>query len=421
MSVDVQAADTGSKTGTAKLPIGGRMNVCMLAYAHYINDARIKNYVRTLEDHGHQVDVIALRCDGEAAVEKRGSGTTFRIMEKYQGDSTLMYVWSYLKFFLKSAFFLTRRSFGHRYQVVHVHNMPNALVFAALVPKLLGAKIMLDVHDLMMVNYMAKFDVTENALPVKILRLEQGISALLANRVFCADHNQGDYLVQHCGVAAKKITVLLNLPNIELFRPVTNPKKTGAFRIVYHGTIAHRLGIDLILRAVAKAVTRVPVELWVYGAGDYLPDALALLSELGLEGKAHFSGTFFPVEKIPEMVCGMDLGIIGNRHNLACDKYMLPVKLLEYVYLGVPVVAPRLEVISYYFDDTMLRFYEAENVDAMADAIVELFNNRDQRERQAAAASRFYQKYSPQAQADRYLQLMTGPDSGLPQRAEHHA
>jgi glycosyltransferase involved in cell wall biosynthesis len=100
---------------------------------------------------------------------------------------------------------------------------------------------------------------------------------------------------------------------------------------------------------------------------------------------------------------------------------MLPVKLLEYVYLGVPVVAPRLEVISYYFDDTMLRFYEAEDVDAMADAIVELFHNRDQRERQAVAASRFYQKYSPQAQADCYLQLMSGPDGSLPQRAEHHA
>ena len=109
MSVDVQAVNTGSKPGTLKLPSGGRMNVCMLAYAHYINDARIKNYVRTLEDHGHQVDVIALRSDGEAAVEQRGSGTTFRIMDKYQGDSTLMYVWSYLKFFLKSAFFLTRR------------------------------------------------------------------------------------------------------------------------------------------------------------------------------------------------------------------------------------------------------------------------------------------------------------------------
>jgi glycosyltransferase involved in cell wall biosynthesis len=393
----------------------------MLAYAHYISDARIKNYVRTLEDQGHRVDVIALRCNGEVAVEERRSGTTFRIMAKYQGENPLMYVWSYLKFFLKSSFLLASHSFGHRYHVVHIHNMPNALVFAAIVPKMLGARLMLDVHDLMTVNYMAKFDVTENDLPVKVLRLEQRLSALLADHIFCADHNQRDYLVEYCGVAEKKITVLLNLPNVELFRPVTVQKKTDAFRIVYHGTIAHRLGIDLIVRAMARVVTRVPAELWVYGAGDYLPEALALSAKLGLEGKAHFSGAFFPVEKIPEMVCGMDLGIIGNRRNLACDRYMLPVKLLEYVYLGVPVVAPRLQVISYYFDETMVRFYEPESVEQMADAIVELFHKRDERERQAHAASRFYQNYNPQVQADLYLHLMSRSEISVPRRAVHHA
>jgi len=397
------------------------MNVCMLAYAHYINDARIKNYVRTLEDHGHHVDVVALRFDQEAAVEALGTGTIFRIMEKYQGDSTLRYVWSYLMFFVKAALFLTRRSFGRRYDVIHVHNMPNALVFAAIVPRMLGARIVLDVHDLMMVNYMAKFDCGENALPVRILRLEQGLSAWLANHVFCADHNQGDYLVEHCGVARKKITVLLNLPNVELFRPVSGQKKADGFHIIYHGTIAHRLGIDLILRAVAKASAQIPVELWMYGKGDFLPDALALVNELGLEGKAHFSKSFFPVEKIPEMVCGMDMGIIGNRHNLACDKYMLPVKLLEYVYLGIPVVAPGLEVIQYYFDNTMLRFYEPENVDQMADAIVALYRSREERERQAQAALKFYQKYNPQTQAELYLRLMSHRQEAVRQSAERTA
>src|SRR6516225_4529704 len=122
------------------------MNVCMLAYAHYMNDARIKNYVRILEDHGHSVDVIALRSDGEPRIEERPLGTVSRIMSKYQGDSTLRYLLSYLMFFLKSAFLLARRSVKRRYDRVHVHNMPNALVYAAIVPRLQGARLMLDVH-----------------------------------------------------------------------------------------------------------------------------------------------------------------------------------------------------------------------------------------------------------------------------------
>ena len=396
------------------------MTVCMLAYAHYMNDARIKSYVKTLEAAGHRVDVVALRANGESRRESGPTGTVFRVMDKYRGQSTVMYAWSYLIFFVKALTFLGYRCLRDRYDVVHIHNMPNALVFAAVVPKMFGARLMLDVHDLMTVTFMAKFHVGENSFPVRVLKVEQWLSSLFVDQVFCADHNQKDYLVQQCGIPGGKITVLLNLPNVELFRPVVAEKKDELFRIVYHGTIAHRLGIDLILQAVAKAAERIPVEIWIYGSGDYLPEALALSSELQVEDKVHFSKTFFPVEKIPEMISGMDLGIIGNRHNLACDKYMLPVKLLEYVYLGVPVVAPRLKVIARYFDDTMIRFYEPENVEQMADAIVELFHHQEDRERLASAASSFYQKHSIQAQNNRYLDLITGPNFTLNILPEHH-
>jgi glycosyltransferase involved in cell wall biosynthesis len=388
------------------------MNVCMLAYAHYINDARIKNYVRALVDQGHNVDVIALKSDGESAVDVRPSGTIFRVMDKYQGGSTLKYAWSYLKFFLKSALLLTRRSWGRRYDVVHVHNMPNVLVFAAMGAKLMGARVMLDVHDLMPVNYMAKFNTKEGALPLRILNLEQRASAAFADHVFCADHNQKDYLVENCEVAEKKITVLMNLPNVEIFKPVSVEKSSNVFRIVYHGTIAHRLGIDLIVRAMAKVTQRIPAEAWIYGCGDYLSEALALSSQLGLEQKIHFSKSFFPVEQIPEIVCPMDLGIIGNRRNLACDKYMLPVKLLEYVYLGVPVVAPRLGIISRYFDDNMIRFYEPEDVDQMAESIVSMYDEA-QRKRFASAAKKFYEKHNIKAQTDLYLDRLTTSDISL--------
>jgi glycosyltransferase involved in cell wall biosynthesis len=274
---------------------------------------------------------------------------------------------------------------------------------------------MLDVHDLMPVNYMAKFNAGESDLPVQVLKMEQRLSSLFADHVFCADDNQKDYLVEQCGVARQKITVLMNLPNVELFKSRTTekPKKTEVFRIVYHGTMAHRLGIDLIVRAMARVVDRIPAELWMYGSGDYLPEALALSSQLGLETKIHFSRTFFPVEQIPEMVCGMDLGIIGNRRNLACDRYMLPVKLLEYVYLGVPVIAPRLQVIARYFDDTMVRYYEPEHVEQMADSIVELFHDRGERERLARIASTFYEKHNIEAQGKRYLDLLTVPKVSL--------
>jgi len=391
------------------------MKICMLAYAHYMTDARIKSYVQTLETAGHVVDVIALRSESEPSKEATVRGTIWRVMDKYQGQSKALYACSYLVFFLKAFLLLGRRSVRNRYDVIHVHNMPNVLVFAAAIPKLLGAKVMLDVHDLMTVNYMAKFGASEGDFPVRTLKAEQRIAAMFADHLFCADHNQQDYLVEHCSVARDKITVLMNLPNTKLFGPMV-PKKqseSNSFRIVYHGTIAHRLGIDLILRAMEKVVAEIPAELWIYGAGDYLPEALELSTELGLDGRVHFSRSFFPVERIREFVSVMDLGIIGNRRNLACDQFMLPVKLLEYVYLGVPVVAPRLGVIQRYFDDRMIRLYEPENVMQMAESIVDLFHHPEERQRLTSAASEFYEKHNIAAQADCYMRLITGSDGRL--------
>src|SRR5262249_18705700 len=143
-----------------------------------------------LEDQGYLVDVIALRENEKSKVDALRAGSVFYLMDKYQGQSTLLYLWSYLKFFLKSFFFLAFRSFSHRYDVIHVHNMPNALVFAAIIPKMLGARVMLDVHDLMTVNYMAKFDAGETDARIKTLKVEQRMSAAFADHIFCADHNQ---------------------------------------------------------------------------------------------------------------------------------------------------------------------------------------------------------------------------------------
>jgi glycosyltransferase involved in cell wall biosynthesis len=146
--------------------------------------------------------------------------------------------------------------------------------------------------------------------------------------------------------------------------------------------------------------------LWVYGTGEFLDEARQLASELHVENVVHFSGSFFPVEHIPAIVSGMDVGVIGNRRNLACEKFMLPVKLLEYVYLGVPVIAPRLEIIARYFDDSMVAYYEPENVDQMAAWIVRLSREPEQRRQLAVAASRFYHLRTWSAQADEYLALL---------------
>ena len=88
----------------------------------------------------------------------------------------------------------------------------------------------------------------------------------------------------------------------------------------------------------------------------------------------------------------MDIGIIGNRKDMATE-LMLPVKMLEYIAMGIPVVAPKLKTIEYYFNEKMLCFYEPENVESMADAIYKLYKDEKLRKKQAKNAKTFLDKY----------------------------
>jgi len=384
------------------------MNVCMVAYSQYFRDARIKRYVGSIEGKGGIIDVLALQEDGTKHHEQIGNCRVFYLTEKYQGSNRLLYVWSYLNFFLKAFFKLTSLYMKNRYSAVHVHNMPNFIVFAAIVPRLLGAKVILDVHDLMTANYIAKFTGSKPSLMVQCLMFEQKIAAMFASHVLCADHMQKAYLENECNVPKEKLTAVLNLPDERIFCRREPTHSSNIFRLIYHGTIAKRLGIDIMLEAVSKIKKEIPVQLSIYGSGDYLPEALRLAEKLNLGESAYFNKAFFPVEKVPEMVSGMDIGIIANRKTLATDRFMLPVKLLEYVYLGIPVVAPRLRNIQSYFDEDMIEYYDPENVDALAECIVRLYREPKRRESLIKQSARFYDKHSWKIQGKEYLTLISG-------------
>src|SRR5690606_36351808 len=55
----------------------------------------------------------------------------------------------YLAFFVLAAAVMTARHVRRPYAAVQVHNLPDFLVFCALVPRLLGAAVILDLHALM--------------------------------------------------------------------------------------------------------------------------------------------------------------------------------------------------------------------------------------------------------------------------------
>jgi glycosyltransferase involved in cell wall biosynthesis len=361
------------------------------------------------------VDVLSLKEDvSEPLISHEEGYVNPRVTTRYIGNNLFSYFKYYLLFTLRCFFIVSRLSLYKKIHVVHYNNLPNFPVFSAIIPRLLGARIILDNHDLIGVMFTSKFyNSPSRSLMIKVLWFEQYISMAFSHRIITADHNQEKALLND-KVPKCKVTVLLNLANPEWFKPQRqHNRQDKQFRLIYHGTVARRLGLDLAIRAVAKAKDHVPgLRFHLIGKGDFLDECLRLIEELSLHGIVIPSKCYYPVTKLPEIIHRMDAGIITNRQTLATDRYMLPVKLLEYVQMRVPVIAPRLNIIQQYFDEDMLMFFDPGDVDQIADCIINLYRDRNLQQALVEKSQEFFRCHNWQKQQDDYLALVEGRAKG---------
>lgn len=375
----------------------------MIAYATYDTDARIKNYVDALLKNDFEVDIFAL---GGSSGDDTPGLRVFSIMEKHSGSHPLGYVLSQMWFAMKVTLVVSWQFVRRRYRLVHVHNMPDLIVFCALVPKLGGARIILDVHDTMPEAYATKFDLRLNHPLMTLLRWEELCSARFVDEVIATNALHKEVLCAH-GIARDKIDIIMNLGNERLFQPVTRRATHDGLILAYHGTIAERLGVDLILRALDLARPECQgVRLLLIGDGEFLPAIRTLVKNSDLAECVDIMG-FIPVEELPSHLAQVDVGIVGNRaYTEAKQNYMLPVKMLEYAAMEIPTIAPRLRIISQYFDEQSALFYRPDDVEDMAQQIIQVCGDRELLDEVRQHLRLFNQRYNWSAMENDYLEIV---------------
>ena len=374
-----------------------KKNILMLAYTSYPADARIRREAETLAfQDGYSVSILTLKEESfPRAYNLDGVNIIEVNLNKYQGKNNVRYLFSYLQFMLISFLKCNRLFFLKKIDIIHVHNMPDFLVFAAIIPRLFGKRLILDIHDSMPETYYTKFK-NKSKLIYRVLCWEEAICCRLANKIICVNHPQREELIKR-GIDAKKIEISMNIPDNKRFNLKEKEKYTkkpgNTFKLVYHGTQAKRLGIDLAIKAVAKLVDKIPgLEFHIIGTGDDLEDFIKESIDLGVEKYVRFSKKIIPLEDLTKILTEMDMGIVANRKNIATE-LMLPVKMLECIALNIPVIAPRLRTIEYYFSDDMVKYFEPDNVDSLARVILEAYRDEQKRNTQVIMARKFLEKY----------------------------
>jgi glycosyltransferase involved in cell wall biosynthesis len=363
--------------------------ILMAAYTNYRRDPRVRREAEALVDAGFTVTFMASRQPGEAAREVIDGVCIIKVRTfNSKRTSNFAYVLDYVLFFLCLALHCSLHPL--RYRLIHVNNMPDFLVLATWLPRLLGRPVIHDVHDLMPELYAEKFRMDEGSWIGRALLLQERWAGRFASAVLTVEERLKDILSSR-GIPRSKIHVLMNLPDDRIFcLSSTRPRKDAAapFVLVYHGTLARRLGLDIAIAAIRQARQQVPnIELRIIGAGEERGALIALREELGLQKVVAFSEGFVPVEKVPSLILDADVGVIPLRISSGTD-VMLPTKLLEYVSLGIPCIVPRTGTISRYFDETMVRFFEASSVESLAEAIVDLYLHPSTRAALASNATR---------------------------------
>jgi glycosyltransferase involved in cell wall biosynthesis len=299
---------------------------------------------------------------------------------------------------------VTALFFRHRYHVIQVHTMPDFMVFAAIIPRLFGANVVLDVHDLMPELYMSKFKVPATHPTIRRIAWVERKSIAFAHRAIAVHIPHREALVAH-GNPRDKFSILLNVPDPRIFQRNGTHRNDDRFRLVYHGTVARRHGLEIALRAVHSVRDRIHnLEFVVIGWGEDLDRIKALAAELKLEDCVRFMGTV-PVEQLPKHLSEVDVGIVPILYD-DFTRYMLPLKLMEYVGLGIPAIVSRTETIEAYFDDRMVCYVTPGDAGELAERILELHANPARREALVTEGSRFNAQYNWGEQKKSYFELI---------------
>jgi glycosyltransferase involved in cell wall biosynthesis len=411
-------------TRTPEQHAGSRGTIAIVRHSYYPFELNVKREAEALLESGFGVHVICLRNAGEMPRETVEGVHVHRLPVGHRRGRILRYLWEYNAFFVLASAKLARLHRRLRLAAVQVNTMPDYLVFAALYPKLTGAKVVLHLHEPVPELFQTMFpDRWYTRLFVRLAARVEQASIRFADRALTVTDQMRDNFVRR-GADADKITVVVNVPDDRLFRleryehlrkkvaaEKAEERAHGVFRVFTHGAIEERYGFDTLVRAVARARGDVPgVHFRFTGAGDYLRDVKRIAETVNASDRVTHVG-FLPFEQMVEEILLADVCIVAPKKN----PYSVLVhtnKMYEYVALRRPVIASRLDSVAAYFPENALFYFEAGSSEDLAQKLRHAFLHPEEMSRRVERATEIYERYRWETERRHYLGVYDAVSQG---------
>jgi glycosyltransferase involved in cell wall biosynthesis len=388
------------------------IRVATITFDFYPFDPLVRRIAGAAIEGGYSVDVICLRQPGEQRYEICEGVHVHRLpMNRGFGRSLPVTILSWCWFLLISSVTLTRLHLKKHFDVVHIHNMPDFLVFSAIIPRMLGSKVILEVQDVSPELMAAKAKGKTQKIVTRLAQWQERISTAFADHVITVGWPFEQLLLQR-GVPARKITIILNSADPRLYPASRRDfRETHAFDesrpliLMYHGTVASRNGLDIAIQALALARKVAPhVRLDIKGRGEFIPILKQMAQELEVGEHVVFTEPCQP-EELVNFVTHGDIGIIPYRID-GFMELVLPTKAYEFAWMHRPMIASDTRAIRSMFRPESVVLCDDSSPESFAEAIIDLYQHPEKRLSLAVNATEDYQPFRWELMAERYRALL---------------
>jgi glycosyltransferase involved in cell wall biosynthesis len=343
-------------------------------------DRRVWQECLALRDAGYKVVVICPQMKGHVLPEENLEGIQiYRHKLPMEGRGLTGFLAEYMTALWFETLLAWKAFRLFRFKVIHMCNPPDLMFLVAWPFKLLGVRVIFDVHDLWPEMFEAKFK--KRNLLYWAVRIAQRLNYACANIVLATNETNREAALTNGRKKAESIYLVRTAPKIPNTTLPPDPalKKGRKFLVGYVGVMGSADGVDLLLRSagfIVHQLGRKDVQFLLMGDGPEYDDLLALRSELKLDEYVDMPGWAYN-DFLFTALKTIDLGVtcdIPNGYNHSCTMN----KVLEYMAFGKPQISFDLKETRASAEDAGAYIHDI-SANALGQGIVELLDDEEKR------------------------------------------
>jgi glycosyltransferase involved in cell wall biosynthesis len=399
----------------------GRVHRVCIVRQRDVYEPQIRRVAEALAGAGYDVEVLIMRHPDRPWTTVDNGVRIISLPGSLGRSNKLRYAFDYASFCVLAGVTLGARHLRRRYSVVQLYTMPDFLVFAAFVPKLLGSRVIAYMNEPTPELFETLYGSTRFRRTLE--RIEQRVLRFADHAITVTDELRQRYIDR--GADGRKISVVLNTPDpAGDLAGWTPPEPSGddEFVVMTHGSIEDRYGHDTIIEAAALLRDDLPRLRVVFtGRGSEEELVRALIRDRNLEDIVRFEG-FVSRTRLNDLLHTTDVGIVAQKAS-PYSHLVHTYKMVDYWIFGRPVVASRLHATAALYGDDVIEYFEPDDAADLARAIRRLHDDAARREELARNGRKAQDELGWAVQQRKYLATYDalldgeGPGVGEPEPA----